>query len=376
MFVFGFHFFVFRSIIKFFRIENSRTRKILSAAFIFLSLSFIISILLTRWRDNVFTKTFYILSASWVGVLMNLLTASLLLWALVFVLRLAKRKYNYQPAGVIIFSLAIIYSFFGAYKAFNPVITNVEAEISGLNEEWRDKTIVQLSDVHLGNVHGRRFLEKIIKKIDAINPDLVLITGDLFDGMNGNLDSFTEPLNRIKTKKGVYFVTGNHEYYLGVKKPLNFLLKTKINILYNQIVDIDGLQIVGVSFPLPDVKNNLDETFRNYKESEPSILMFHTPTSINDDKKSQSSTQVSSYWRPYTDFSFAKEKGIDLQLSGHSHGGQIFPFTLLTKYLYNGYYYGLKKEGSFSIYTSSGTGTWGPPMRTGTKSEIVVIRLK
>lgn len=372
----GLHCVLFLSLKKFLEIKHAKSRKILLIIFVFLPFSFIISIFLTRWKENIFTRLFYIFSASWIGILMILLTASLLLWALFFVLRIAKRKYDLRPISIFLFSLAIVYSFYGIYKASNPEITNIEAEIGGLSEEWRGKTIVQLSDVHLGNIHGKNFLEKIINEINAINPDLVLITGDLFDGMGGGLDSFVEQLNRIKSKKGVYFVTGNHEYYLGVKKPLAVLLKTKINILYNQIADVDGLQIVGISFPLPDIKNNLDEIFKNYKENEPSILMYHTPSSIDGIKNNQTETQISSYWKPNTDFSFAKGKGIDLQLSGHTHGGQIFPFNLLTKYLYNGYHYGLKKEGSFSIYTSSGTGTWGPPMRTGTKSEIVAIKLK
>ncbi|MBU4332634.1 metallophosphoesterase, partial [Patescibacteria group bacterium] len=246
---------------------------------------------------------------------------------------------------------------------------NLTVSIRDLPEEWEGKTIVQLSDIHLGQIIGTRFMNRVNEKVDEINPEIVVITGDLFDGMNKSLDSFIKPLNNIKAKKGVYYVTGNHETYIGVKKALDTLEKTEINVLDDEVALVNGLQIIGVSYPglEKDIAND-----KNYNFNTPSLLLYHAPTDIRIKQIDHNNM----YYSPKINFDYAKELGVDLQLSGHTHKGQIFPFNFITNYMYNGYDYGLHKEGYFSIYISSGTGFWGPAMRTGSRSEIVAITLK
>jgi hypothetical protein len=141
---------------------------------------------------------------------------------------------------------------------------------------------------------------------------------------------------------------------------------------------LDGLQVVGISFPwfsrTPSPSNPFD-VGGCYDSRKPTILLYHTPTNVGESFGDRNTQQVRSYFAPDTTFSFAAERGVDLQLSGHTHGGQLFPFGLLTRALWNGFDPGLHRIGSFSLYVSRGTGTWGPPMRTGSRGEVVAIRL-
>jgi len=152
-----------------------------------------------------------------------------------------------------------------------------------------------------------------------------------------------------------------------------------MNSLDNEVVELKGLQIVGISFPEYHRKNHARRLLTKsglYNADKPSILMYHTPTNIDEHNTDRGSQQARTYWFPDTSMALAKEVGIDLQLSGHTHRGQVFPFGFLTRAIYNGRDYGLHREGSFHIYVSSGAGTWGPPMRIGNSPEIVLIHLR
>jgi predicted MPP superfamily phosphohydrolase len=238
---------------------------------------------------------------------------------------------------------------------------------------------VQLSDVHLGHFYGTEFLNDLVRKVNDLEPELVFITGDLFDGMSKTFSHFADGLNRLKAKKGIYFITGNHETYIGRHRALKILENTKIRILDNEAVEVDGLQIIGISYPgirgIHEIRG-FEILPQNPANKKPRILLFHTPTNIRLKGGDGLDNHFATYWVPDTSFALNKKIGADLQLSGHSHAGQIFPFGFLTKLIYNGYDYGYHHLSDFSNYTTSGVGTWGPPMRTGNSPEIVVIDLK
>ena len=238
---------------------------------------------------------------------------------------------------------------------------------------------MQLSDVHLGHFYGRKYLKNLVRRVNSLNPELILITGDLFDGMAKNISHFADELNRFSAKKGVYFITGNHENYIGLSRALKALGQTHINILQNEVIDIDGLQIIGISYPgingVGEIEG-LEKLSQNSSVNKPRILLFHTPTNISPGGGDGLDHHFSTYWVPDTTYSMARNLAVDLQLSGHTHAGQIFPFGYLTKLIYKNYDYGLRRLSNFTIYTTSGVGTWGPPMRTGNSPEIVVIKLK
>jgi hypothetical protein len=177
----------------------------------------------------------------------------------------------------------------------------------------------------------------------------------------------------------VYFITGNHESYIGHDRALAVLRNSGVTILENEVIDIEGLQVIGISYPGlngADQIIGLEKLGGATADKKPRILLFHTPTDIRPQEGDGLDRHFATYWVPDTTFTLAKKLGVDLQLSGHTHAGQVFPFGYLTKLIYKGFDYGLHHRGSFSVYTTSGVGTWGPPMRTGNSPEIVQITLR
>jgi hypothetical protein len=216
--------------------------------------------------------------------------------------------------------------------------------------------VAQVSDVHLGYILRTGFASRLVTMVNAANPDLVAITGDLFDGGDGNLAQLIAPLNDLRAPLGIYFVTGNHETYLGVERAYAALRTTRVRILANQMAVIDGLQVIGVSYPERGHFLDLGQALAKlpgFNPALPSILLYHSPTHIAQ----------------------AEAAGINLQLSGHAHQGQIFPIQFISRLIYGKYYYGLHVGNSYTLYTCSGAGTWGPTMRTGNHPEISVIEL-
>jgi len=362
---FGGHYFIYYSVVRFFGVAGHAIRGTLLTIVFLLPISFFVSSALSHLKQNPLLNFFYIISASWLGLATCLFLAVCLIWFLVWLTGTMNVHFNIPMASVLIFFLAVIVFIYGIWNAFHPQVKNIEVKIRNLPLSWQDKTIVQLSDVHLGHVHGVKFLQDVVVKINTQNPDLVLITGDLFDGMDGDLSIFIETLKSIRAKEGVFFVIGNHETFLGVDRAYLVLMESNIKVLDNEFVELDGLQLVGLSYQgshgAPSVIGKIrdaSEIFASLEEkgfnvAKPSILMHHAPTNIIQ----------------------AKANGINLQLSGHTHLGQTIPFGIITHLIYGKYYYGLHSEGDFSIYTSDGVGTWGPPMRIGNTPEIISIKI-
>ena len=259
--------------------------------------------------------------------------------------------------GLIFFGLAFAYSVYGMWNADHPQIKNITVTIPNLPQQWKNKIIVQLSDVHMGHVNRAEFLQRIVAKVNAVHPDMVVITGDFFDGMDGNLQQLVQPLNDLGPEKGIFFITGNHENFLGIDKVFAAFKNTRVHILQDQVVDVGGLKVIGIGYPrrgenkdVVGVLHSLEKDFAG----RPNLLLFHAPVHIDEFKNS----------------------GVNLQLSGHTHRGQIFPFRYITELVYKGYDYGLHRIGDYTLYTTNGAGTWGPAMRTGNTPEIVVVTLQ
>jgi uncharacterized protein len=196
-------------------------------------------------------------------------------------------------------------------------------------------------------------MNRIVNKINKINPDVVFITGDLFDGAGPELNSLASPLGKLKPPLGTFFITGNHENYVGVDRCLKALESLPIKVLQNEIVDLDSLQLVGISFGAGSQRQVLEETLARLVPGKPTLALYHVPIG----------------------FDVFQQHGVNLLLCGHTHVGQMWPFNYITHKVYNGYDYGLHTDGDFSIYTSSGVGTWGPPFRSGNRPEIAVFTL-
>lgn len=375
LFLFGTHYAVFRSIICFFHITRPAVKSLLYTACTLLAVSFVCAFILLHRRHNAWTVWYYRFAATWTGFLIYFFLAILVVWKLMGAAWLA--GVPFKSYGVAAVSLAVfaLWAFYGMWSAFHPVVRELTIPITNLPEAWEEKTIVQLSDLHLGDMFGTGFAERVFKQVNDLNPDLIVITGDLFDGTGGHSEEFMALINRLRARRGILFVTGNHEYYVGIRKVMNALKKTRLRVLNNEMIDIDGLQIVGVSYPGIHGLSDIANLPRPDNTKHARILLFHTPTNLAVKAGPGKYHHVRTYWMPDTSYTLNKQLKIDLQLSGHTHNGQIFPFNLLTHWLYKGHDYGLTKDGTLRLYTSCGTGSWGPPMRTPIRPEIVRIRL-
>jgi predicted MPP superfamily phosphohydrolase len=213
-----------------------------------------------------------------------------------------------------------------------------------------NSNIVQLSDIHIGSVSGK-FLQRIIEKTNNLNPDLVLITGDLVDNYNKKTQEAIGLLDRLTAP--VFFVTGNHEEYVGPARIAKSLNAANVTVLNNRQINYDGIQIIGIDNNVK--KKDLEQVLQkiHINEANFSILMCHRPVEL----KTLSQT------------------GLDLVLSGHTHSGQIFPFNHIVKLFYKPSS-GLHKYNNTYQYITSGTGTWGPRMRLGSRSEIVLLEIR
>lgn len=369
------HVFLYYSALHFFNITAQKTKLILGITLSFLSLGLILSMALSRFSDIFLIKYLYFLTAFWAGILATIILASVLVWLFVLIFKSNNLK-------IILGSLAILvpflYGIYGYWNAQDVYITNIDINIKNLPDNWKDKKIIQLSDVHLGEINDVSFAEKIVEKVNNEKPDLILITGDLFDGVASRIPEFLEVLNKLESKYGTYFVTGNHEVYLGVDYVLASLQKSNIKAIGGTVINIEGLQIVGLDYPqIGEWRDkNFIKNMGKFDSELPTILIYHAPTDIIQLPGDISSQQSSIYWSPDINFETAKESGVNLQLSGHTHKGQLFPYNLMANYIYEKYNYGLNTDKDFNIYTTSGVGTWGPPIRTGSNSEIVTIILK
>jgi len=351
------HYLVYASILHFFGIIAFEHRTALAVVLFVLPLSFIASSFLAHWSDNLLTRVLYFCSSLWLGVGLTLLTAFGLAWMAWGLTRLFARSPNPMWFGLAAVGLTVVYSAYGIWNAYHPRVVNFHVHIKNLPPSWQGKTLVQLSDVHLGQVLHADFLARAVAKINAQKPAMVLITGDLFDGADGNLEALVAPLNRLVAPQGIYFVTGNHETYLGVQRSYAALRATPVRILADECVVIGGLQVIGISYPERGHALNFAEKMAKlpgFDPALPSILLYHSPTQVAE----------------------AKAAGINLQLSGHVHQGQIFPLQFITRMMFGKYYHGLHTEGDYTLYTTSGTGLWGPTMRTGNHPEIAVIHLE
>lgn len=356
--LFGSHFFIYFSLIKFLNISAINAKIWLAVIIFILAVSFILSSALAHYSENIFSNMLYFSSGLWLGIAVNLIVAFFVSWFIIGLARMTGYQFDHRYLAILSVVFAIFYTSYGVWNAYHPEIKDITVKINNLPEAWKGKTAVQLSDIHLGHILGKKFLSGVVQKVNAQKPDIVFITGDLFDGMNGQLDNLVRPLDDISAPLGSYFVTGNHETYLGVSKALAALNKTPVKVLHDQMVNIDGMQILGVSYPERGENKNIEETVKNisgFNPNDPSILLYHNPA-----QEAQ-----------------AKASGVNLQLAGHTHGGsQLFPLQIITRLIYGKYYYGLFQEGNFSIYTSAGVGTWGPTVRTNEAPEIVVIHFE
>lgn len=346
------HFIVYKTFVKFFQITHPQNLLYTRLIFVLLSISFLVASSLAYKFYGSFGRSTYTAAAVWLGTLYWLVWASLFAWIFYFLLPYPTSL----KVGQGLFILALLVSTYGVWNSYQTKVRHITITLPNLPAEWQNKKAVLVSDTHLGNVRNLEFSEKIAKLVEAQNPDLVLIPGDFYDGPPADYEELAVPFGKIKSTYGVYFAAGNHEEFGDAGPLLNAISKSGVKVLNNQMENVSGLQIVGVGYGATVNKDSQKSILKslNLDPKLPSILLKHAPTHIDT----------------------AEAAGISLQVSGHTHLGQVYPFRYLTKKIYGKFHYGTSSLNNTQVITTSGAGTWGPPQRVGTNSEIVVITFK
>jgi len=301
-------------------------------------------------------RVIYALSASWLGALNFAFFAALACWMVQAIAWMMAWPLPRPSVAIVLFGLALVTTIYGLINAARLRITRVTVKLPNLPEAWQGCVAALVTDLHLGPLSGPDFLRRVLTRLRTMQPDAVFISGDMFDGSTLGLDQLVAPWREFSTPKGIFYVTGNHDEFAERSLYLEPVRRVGIHVLNNEKVSLDGLQIVGVhdseaSNPL-ELRAILQQA--HIDRQQPSILLAHRPINL----------------------SIAEQEGISLQLSGHTHHGQIWPWNLVVARIYGRFAYGLGRLGKMLVYTSSGTGTWGPPLRVGTKSEIVLIQFE
>jgi hypothetical protein len=347
------HWGLYKILVRFLLITNPGTLLALKITLGILSLSVLVSSILVDRYDNLAVRVIYDIAYFWLGLLFYLLLAALIVWLGVKIFSLFSVTLNTKLLAEILFLLAIIVSVCGVINASFIRVTKLKIGLPNLPESWQGKTAIWVSDIHLGAVRNINFANEVAAQIQALQPDIIFIGGDLYDGVAADLDKLTQPFAKLSAPQGTYFITGNHEEFTASTKFVDAVRRSGIKELDNEMINLSGLQIIGVNYKDTGSEQNYKTIMQgfNLDPNLPSILLKHSP------------------YRPQ----IAEALGIDLQLSGHVHHGQIFPVGLISYLVFQGYDFGLKHLGELTVYISSGIGTWGPPMRVLTTPEIIQI---
>jgi uncharacterized protein len=348
---------------------NSVLRPYYSIIFVILALSFFIGRTLENYWLNPFSKTFVWIGAFWLAAILYFIIGILIF----DFLRLLNHFFSIFPnwisnnymivklylgGGLLVIVLAVLG--FGYWNATSLQIKQLHYSIKKSSPEMKCLNIVSLSDVHLGSIIGKTKFDEIVSLINSLHPDIILFPGDIVDEdlapvVNENIG---ESLRKLQSRFGIFAVTGNHEYIGGVEAACKYLEANGVQMLRDTAVRVNNtLYLIGREdrsvgrfagkkrIPLTDLMKEVDKSF-------PVVMMDHQPFELQE----------------------AADNGIDLQLSGHTHHGQLWPLNFITEMVYE-LSWGGKQIGNTHYYVSCGAGTWGPPVRTGNRPEILHITL-
>jgi predicted MPP superfamily phosphohydrolase len=276
---------------------------------------------------------------------------------------LSLRLDSYTPP--LTFGLSLLALGIGFWRATRgPSLREVRIEMETLPAALKNLRIVQISDLHVGPTIHKKYVEKVVAQSNALNADLIVLTGDIVDGSVRDLREHTGALANLKAKLGVYLILGNHDYYSGAEAWVEEFKALGLRVLLN---GHDRLKKGDTEFMLAGVLDPAVKAFSktlkpdpflargNVQASEPlfRILLAHNPKLAQE----------------------AARAGFHLQVSGHTHAGQFIPWTWITKMIHDPHYAGLSREGPMWVYVSAGTGSWGPPIRLGTSPELTLLTL-
>ena len=348
--------------------HGSNIRIILIVTVSFFAVAFLAGRFLERASVNWFSATLIWIGSFWLGIMVYLL----LQLVIIDLTRGLNVLFGFLPEfsnlekvkkilAITVLSITGIVVLLGHLNTWFPVIRNYELDIDKASGSINKLHIVAFSDVHLGTTIEKRHLSNIVRKVNALNPDVILIPGDIIDEDIAPVMNTTvgDILKQLKAKYGVYAVTGNHEYIGGITSTRKYLAEHQIKLLNDTALLVDnsfyvvGREDLTIKQFTSAHRKELRDIMKDVDQAKPIILLDHQPFKLKT----------------------AEENKVDLQLSGHTHHGQLWPFNYITNMVFE-LSWGYKKKGNTHYYVSSGIGGWGPPIRTVNRPEIISIILK
>jgi uncharacterized protein len=362
------HWFLYVTWVNFFGgIASSLAMKAALAA---LSVSFVLASLRGWYSHHPLVRVFYTVAAVWLGLASYFLWASVLCWVVYGLVRIFGLGWAPPHIADVLFGAAVLIATYGIINAAWLRVTRISVALPGLPEQWRGRVAALVSDTHLGHVRNGRFIRRVVRKLADLKPDIVFLAGDLYDGTAADFERLAEPWKQLTTSEtagtsasqsactplGVYYIAGNHEEFYSHAEYHGPLVAAGVRELNNQKVEVDGLQLIGVHYADATRPERYRQILRHavLDRNRASILLLHAPVHLE----------------------VAEAEGISLQLSGHTHGGQFFPYTWIAGRVWGKFIHGLQRTGNLQIYVNYGAGTWGPPLRVGTFAEIVLIKFE
>ncbi len=389
---------------------------LMKVALAVLSISFVTASLLGWYFHNPLARLYYVIAAVWLGLSSFLLCASVACWLVLGFARVARLGWSAASIADVLFGAAILAAIYGMVNAAWLRVSRVTVQLPNLPPQWRGRTAAMVSDTHLGHVRNGRFIRRVVRKLTALEPDVVFLAGDVYDGTAADFEKLARPweafvsqmnthhgdtearrnstshhgdteTRRTAEKRreglaqsggqdifqssssgsstavleedpflGVYYILGNHEEFYSHAEYLPPMTRAGVRLLNNEKVELDGVQLVGIHYRDAIEEQSYRQVLQSMRidRHRPSILLLHAPVRLQ----------------------IAEEEGISLQLSGHTHGGQFFPGTVIAKRVWGKFIQGLQRLGNLQVLISYGAGTWGPPMRVGTRPEIVVLNFE
>jgi uncharacterized protein len=328
----------------------------LASIFAALSITFLTASVLARRHANPIARAYYTVAAVWLGFFSFAFFAAVTAWILRALSAVLGLGWQPQHIAFLMLGLAASASLYGLLNSAHMRVRRVSVKLPNLPATWHGRVAALVTDTHLGHIRGYAFANRLVALLSRFAPDIILIGGDMYDGTAADARLLASPLGKLSPPLGTYFIAGNHEDFGDRAQYLEAVRGSGVRILNNEKVVVDGLQLIGVHHRDSVHPDQFRAILRNASldPGTASILLTHSPNQLP----------------------IAAEEKIGLQLSGHTHAGQFFPFTWFTSRIYGPFVYGLKRLGDLLVYTSCGAGTWGPPMRVGTSPEIVLINFE
>lgn len=351
----GIHFYVYSRITVGLMLSSFACRY-LRLFFLIAAFSFLLGEFLNRRMALFLIKPLAEFGSIWIGIISVAFTVFVISDVFRIFFHGASFRYYSVVFSLAVTFLASVYSFYNVAR--EPVIKELKIRTGKLPQKLSGFVIIQISDLHINFLKSEKWLNKIVEKTNREYPDLVVITGDLIDADLCRLNHFCDTLKKLKSEYGIFAVTGNHEFYAGVDMFMDIAKNSNIKVLRNEKITIAGaFELAGIDDKagrrFSKVREELNSALKNCDFAKPVILLSHQPDIFDE----------------------AQKLGVDLQLSGHTHAGQIPPMDLITMFYFK-YPFGLYQKNGSNLYTTSGTGIWGPPMRLFSRCEIVKIVLE